>query len=62
MAQKKFKLANKDYENDHVFVRGRTVFLRDMTEADAEALFKNGDKRVESVRSQVEPARPSEVK
>ena len=62
MTPKKFKLANKDYENDHVFVRGRTVFLRDLTDADAEALFKNGDKRVEQARAQVEPARPSEVK
>lgn len=62
MAQKKYKLAHKDFENDHVFVRGRTVFLRDLTDEDAEVLFKNGDKRVELVRSQVEPSRPNEGK
>lgn len=52
MAQKKFKLAHKDYENDYVFVRGRTVALQSMTDADAEALFNNGDKRIELVRQQ----------
>lgn len=49
MALEKYKLAKEEHGKDHVFVLGNTKFLKDLTDAEAEILHKNGDARIVQV-------------
>ena len=49
MALDKYKLAKEEHGKDHVFVLGNTKFLKDLTDAEAEVLHKNGDARIVQV-------------
>lgn len=59
---KKYKLVKEEFGKDHVFVLGNTKYLKNLNDAEAEVLFKNGDARITEVEETPVESTPKKVK